>query len=56
MNGEMDSALVASSTTAFITAIQGQISDNLVLVLTFAAGIMVWVVLKKWVFGGTHRI
>jgi len=52
----MDSALVASSTEAFIDAFQGIISDNLTIVLVFAAGILGWVVLKKWVFGGARRV
>jgi len=46
----------ASSTSAFIDSVQGYVNDNLGLVLTFAAGIMVWGVLKKWIFGGTSRI
>jgi len=52
----MDSALVASSTSDFISNVQSILGDNLGLVLAFAAGIMVWMVLKKWVFGGTHRV
>jgi len=52
----MDSTLIASSTNDLIDAIKGNVSDNLGLVLAFAAGIIVWVVMKKWVFGGTHRI
>lgn len=47
---------VASTTEAFITAVSTSINDNIGLVLTFAAGIMVWMVLKKWVFGGTSRV
>jgi len=46
----------ASSTTAFTGYIQTQVDENLVIVLAFAAGIIVWGVMKKWVFGGTARI
>jgi len=52
----MDSALVGSSTTAFISGFQDILGDNLGLVLAFAAGILVWAVLKKWVFGGSRRV
>lgn len=52
----MTQATLASSTAYFIDAVQDFISANLFLVLAFAAGIMVWAVLKKWIFGGTHRI
>jgi len=52
----MDSALVASSTNSFIDSVQSILGSNLGLVLAFAAGIMVWMVMKKWVFGGTHRV
>jgi len=40
----------------FIDAVATLITSNLPLVLTFAGGVMVWFVLKKWVFGSTHRI
>lgn len=46
----------ASSTTAFIASVQGYVDENFGVVLAFAAGIMVWMVLKKWIFGGTSRI
>jgi len=52
----MDSALVASSTNTLIDSFQDILSSNLGLVLTFAAGIIVWAILKKWVFGGAHRV
>jgi len=52
----MDTALVASSTNDLIDSFQSILSDNLSLVLVFAAGIIVWAVLKKWVFGGAHRV
>lgn len=52
----MDSALVASTTGDFITSFKTILGDNLGLVLVFAAGIMVWMILKKWVFGGAHRV
>lgn len=52
----MTSAEVASTTTGFITSFQTILSDNIALVLTFAAGILVWFILKKWVFGGARRV
>jgi len=52
----MDSALVASSTNGFIDGFQDILSDNLSIVLTFAAGLLVWFVMKKWVFGGARRV
>lgn len=47
----MDSALVATSSTAFIGAFKDILSDNFSLVLAFMAGILVWVCMKYWVFG-----
>lgn len=41
---------------AFIASITGYVSDNLGIVLTFTAGVLVWGLLKKYVFGGTRRI
>jgi len=52
----MDQATLASSTTDFIDNVQTFVGANLGLVLAFAAGIMVWGLLKKWIFGGTARI
>lgn len=52
----MDTALVASSTTEFITSFKDILGDNLGIILAFSAGIMVWMILKKWVFGGASRI
>jgi len=52
----MDSATIASSTEAFIDNFQTLIGENLGLVLAFAAGILVWFVMKKWVFGGARRV
>jgi len=52
----MNDALVASSTDSFITGFQTILGSNFGLVLAFAAGIMVWAVLKKWVFGGASRV
>jgi len=52
----MDQATIASSTADFIDQVQTFVGANLGLVLAFAAGIMVWGILKKWVFGGTSRI
>lgn len=47
----MDSALVSSSTNAFIGAFKSILSDNFSLVLLFVAGILVWLIMKHWVFG-----
>jgi len=52
----MDSALVGSSTVSLITSFQDILGDNLGVVLAFAAGIVVWAILKKWVFGGASRV
>lgn len=52
----MDTVLVASSTNAFIDGVQTILGSNLSYVLAFAAGILVWNVLKKWIFGGTRRV
>lgn len=46
----------ASTTSDFLTAIETNIGDMLPAVLAFVAAIMVWGVLKKWIFGGTSRI
>jgi len=47
---------VASSTSDFIDNFETILGENLGLILTFAAGIMVWFVVKKWVFGGATRV
>jgi len=52
----MDSGLVASSTENFIESFQTILGSNFGLVLAFAGGILVWMVLKKWVFGGSSRV
>jgi len=52
----MDTALVASSTSEFITSFKDILGDNLGLVLAFSAGIIVWVLMKKWIFGGAGRV
>jgi len=52
----MDSQLVGSSTENLISQFQTILSDNFGLVLAFAAGIIVWFILKKWVFGGARRV
>lgn len=52
----MDTALVASSTSDFISSFQTILGDNLGLVLAFSAGIIVWVLMKKWIFGGAGRV
>jgi len=52
----MDSALVATSSTAFIGAFKDILSDNFSLVLAFMAGILVWVIMKNWVFGSAPMV
>jgi len=52
----MDSTLVASSTQAFIGSFTDILGDNLGIVLAFSAGIIVWVLMKKWIFGGAGRV
>lgn len=47
---------VASTTAQFIDSVVSLVNDNIALVLVFAAGILVWFVFKKWIFGGTRRI
>lgn len=43
-------------TESFLASIVTGITDNLGIVLAFAASVLVFFVLKKWVFGGTRRI
>lgn len=52
----MDSALVASTTEDFIEAFQTILGANFGIILAFSAGILVWLVLKKWFFGGVGRV
>jgi len=52
----MDSALVASSTNAFIDGFKEILGENLDIVLLFSAGLLVWFIMKKWVFGGARRV
>lgn len=52
----MDSALVSSSTDSFITGFQTILGENIGAILLFSAGILVWFVMKKWVFGGAGRV
>jgi len=52
----MDSSIVASSTATLIDTWQDILSSNFGVVLAFAAGIIVWAVFKKWIFGGAHRV
>lgn len=47
---------MASSTTSFIDGFQTTLGENLGAILTFTAGILVWFVVKKWVFGGASRV
>jgi len=41
---------------AFITAVAGYVNENLGKVLLFSAGILIFMVIKKWIFGGVSRI
>jgi len=52
----MSSAIVASSTSDFIDAFQTILTANYGVVLTFAAGILVWFIAKKWIFGGARKV
>jgi len=47
---------VASSTQSFLDAVGTNIDENLGIILAFAAGILMWGVAKKWIFGGTSRV
>jgi len=47
---------VASTTQSFIDAVSTNINENIGLILVFAAGILMWGVAKKWIFGGTSRV
>lgn len=52
----MDNPLVGSSTVSFIDSFQTILGSNLGAVLSFAAGILVWFIVKKWIFGGARRV
>jgi len=52
----MDSALVTSTTNYAISTFKTFLGDNLYIVLGFAVGVLVWVIVKKWFFGGARRI
>lgn len=52
----MDTALVASSTNTMINSFQDILTDNLGIVLAFSAGIVVWFIMKKYIFGGARRV
>lgn len=47
---------VASTTQAFISEIVSVVNTNMNTVLLFTAGILFWIVAKKYIFGGTRRI
>lgn len=47
---------VAQIIQDFIDTVATQINANIDVVLVFAGGVLVWFVLKKWVFGSTRRI
>jgi len=50
------SVMVASSTALFISETVDFVGNNIGTVLLFASGSMVWVVMKKWIFGGVGGI
>lgn len=52
----LDSTAIGTLIGDFIGEIVDLVVANLPAVLAFAAGILVWFILKKWVFGGTRRI
>jgi len=52
----MDSALIASSTNTLISEWKTLLGANFDIVLAFAAGIVVWQILKKYVFRGASRV
>jgi len=52
----LDASTVGTFVETFIDSFVDILTDNLPIVLAFAGAILVWFVLKKWVFGGSHRI
>lgn len=46
----------ASTTSAFIDELSTALTNNIGIILVFAVSIMVWVIFKKWIFGGSRRI
>jgi hypothetical protein len=52
----MTSAEIASTTDAFITNFQSILADNISYVILLSAGVLVWFIMKKWVFGSARRI
>lgn len=53
---EEESTFPASATAGMIEDFQRILYENLNLILLFTSAIMVWILLKKWIFGGTKRI
>lgn len=52
----MDTPLIQSSIGGLIDSFQGILGDNLPIVLAFVAGILVWVILKRWVFSSSRAV
>jgi len=52
----MDTDLASSSIHSLIASFKEILTDNFGIVLAFSAGILVWFILKKWVFGASHRV
>jgi len=52
----MDTPLIQSSIGGLIDSFQGILGDNLPVVLAFCAGILVWIILKTWVFSSSEGI
>jgi len=46
----------STSTDGFVESLYSIITDNFGVVLTFTAGIIVWFIAKKWIFGGARKV
>lgn len=49
----MDTPLIQSSLAGFIDPFKDILGDNLGIVLAFVAGILVWLIMKNWIFGSS---
>jgi len=52
----MDSPLIQSSLSGLIDSFQTILADNYPVVLAFVAGILVWAILKGWVFSSSSGV
>jgi len=52
----MTTTQIASISNYFINQFTSLLADNLGLVISFAATVLVWVIVKKWLFGGFKRV